>query len=94
MNLEKENLIKTLYERGYTIQEIKNQAQCSSDSINKVRDKYNLPKRGKNLSRKFNNFAALFGNLEDKSLDELQENVENLQPSQPLTKLEGSTTNS
>nr|DAG88631.1 MAG TPA: LAGLIDADG-like domain [Crassvirales sp.] len=49
MNLEKENLIKTLYERGYTFKEIKNQAQCSSDSINKVRDKYNLPKRSKNF---------------------------------------------
>lgn len=48
MNLEKENLIKTLYEQGATINEIKKVAHCSGDSINKVRDKYNLPKRGKN----------------------------------------------
>jgi len=38
--------------------------------------------------------VALYGNIENEKLGELQELKENLQPSQPLTKLEGSTTNS
>ena len=46
------------------------------------------------LSRKLKNFVALYGNIENEKLGELQELKENLQPSQPLTKLEGSTTNS
>ncbi len=46
------------------------------------------------LSRKLKNFVALYGDIENEKLGELQELKENLQPSQPLTKLEGSTTNS
>lgn len=49
MEIEKELLIKSLYEKGITINEIKKQARCSNDSINKIRDKYNLPKRGRNF---------------------------------------------
>lgn len=45
------------------------------------------------LSRKLNIFVALYGNIKKKS-GELLENLENQQPSQPLTKLEGSETNS
>lgn len=47
------------------------------------------------LSRKLRNFVALYGNIENKKLGELQEILkENLQPSIPLTKDEGSETNS
>lgn len=46
------------------------------------------------LSRKLKNFVALYGNIENKKLGELQEVKENLQPSIPLTKDEGSETNS
>lgn len=48
MDIEKEKLIKQLYEKGTKFNEIKKIAHCSSDSINKIRDKYNLPIRGKN----------------------------------------------
>jgi hypothetical protein len=46
------------------------------------------------LSRKFNNFVALYGNIKENKLGELLENSENQQPSIPLTKDEGSETNS
>ena len=49
MDAEKELLIKKLYEKGTKLEEIKKIAKCSSDSINKIRDKYNLPKRGRNF---------------------------------------------
>ena len=46
------------------------------------------------LSRKLKNFVQLYGNIENKKLGELLEIQENQQPSTPLTKCEGSTTNS
>lgn len=49
MDNEKELLIKSLYEQGINIKSIKEQTHCSNDTINKIRDKYNLPKRGRNF---------------------------------------------
>lgn len=46
------------------------------------------------LSRKYNIFVALLGKPTDEKLGELLELQENQQPSQSLTTLEGSTTNS
>lgn len=46
------------------------------------------------LNRKFEKFVALYGDIKKKESGELLENLENQQPSQPLTKLEGSETNS
>lgn len=48
MNKEKELKIKELYLKGETIKNIKNLTGCSSDLIYTVRDKYKLPKRGRN----------------------------------------------
>lgn len=45
------------------------------------------------LSRKLNNFVALYGDIKENKSEELLENLDNQQPSQPLTKLESSETN-
>lgn len=48
MQLEKEVLIKKLYEKGNTLDYIEREAHCSTSTIYKVLDKYNIPKRGRN----------------------------------------------
>lgn len=45
------------------------------------------------LSRKLNNFVALYGNIDENNRVNCGNKKEDPQPSQPLTKLEGSTTN-
>lgn len=45
METEKELLIKSMYEDGKTLKEIREQCRCSDKTISKVRAKYNLPGR-------------------------------------------------
>lgn len=45
MKSEKELLIKTMYEEGKTLREIREQCKCSDKTIGIVREKYNLPSR-------------------------------------------------
>lgn len=45
MEIEKELLIKALYEEGKTLKEIKEQCKCSDKTISRIREKYNLPSR-------------------------------------------------
>lgn len=45
MDIEKELLIKTMYEEGKTLKEIREQCRCSDKTISNIREKYNLPGR-------------------------------------------------
>lgn len=60
MNIQKELKIKAMYVQGVSVKQICKECTCSTNTISKVLDKYNIPKRTKRkLNKDFSKFYDL-----------------------------------